>query len=165
MKKVFTLIIGSALLFRVLLAEATQSQQPKIKSFVQLCNQKNSSPAATRKTIDALLKKANTKNCQIASSKFKIITELDLSNNQISDVGPLASLINLKVLNLSNNQISDIEPLVGLSELSKLYLDENRINDIQPISKLKNLNTLTLKQNDIGSIPLFICSKEINLLY
>ncbi len=40
------------------------------------------------------------------------LTELFLSNNQISDLGPLSGLPNLTRLSLGGNQISDISPLV-----------------------------------------------------
>ena len=42
-----------------------------------------------------------------------LTTELDLDNNSISDISPLAGLTNLEILWLENNSISDISPLVA----------------------------------------------------
>ncbi len=42
------------------------------------------------------------------------LVELDLRDNQISDVSPLKNLINLTVLDISENQITDFSPIAGL---------------------------------------------------
>jgi internalin A len=80
-------------------------QQPKPKSFAGWCQQKESVPADTRQTIDVLLKKAGTKDCQKADTKLRNLTSLNLDNNQIIDVKPLAGLTNLTDLWLERNQI------------------------------------------------------------
>ena len=61
------------------------------------------------------------------------LTELNLSGNRISDIGPLAELRNLKALYLSYNRIVDITPLKGLTQLEKLYLNNNQIIDLKPL--------------------------------
>ena len=56
---------------------------------------------------------------------------LDLMMNQISDVGPLASLVNLNTLNLTYNSISDIQGLVdnsGLASGDFVHLSENPLS-------------------------------------
>ena len=45
------------------------------------------------------------------------LTELDLRNNQISDVTPLTQLVNLKKLRIKGNPISDMSPLLTLTDL------------------------------------------------
>jgi internalin A len=50
------------------------------------------------------------------------LTELDLHNNQISDITPLQSLTHLKKLDLRDNQISDHTPLLSLTNLTELKL-------------------------------------------
>ncbi|WP_448516679.1 leucine-rich repeat domain-containing protein, partial [Pseudothermotoga sp.] len=70
---------------------------------------------------------------------------LDLSNNQISDIGPLANLTNLKWLILNNNQVSDISPLVTNTGLGKGELVELRNNplDLSPGSDdMQNIEAL-----------------------
>jgi len=70
---------------------------------------------------------------------------LDLSNNHMSDIGPLANLTNLKWLILNNNQTSDISPLVNNAGLGNGEMVELRNNplDLSPGSDdMRNIETL-----------------------
>jgi len=70
---------------------------------------------------------------------------LDLSNNQIGDISPLANLTSLKWLILNNNQISDIGALVRNTGLGKGELVELRNNllDLSPGSDdMQNIESL-----------------------
>jgi internalin A len=85
--KVRFLMTGMTMMFAQPLLSSVASaspQQPKSKSFATWCRQRKSVPAATRHTIDILLKKAGTKDCQLADSKLKNLIFLDLRLNQIS---------------------------------------------------------------------------------
>ena len=67
------------------------------------------------------------------------LTMLRLDSNQISDVSPLASLINLYYLHLTGNQISDVSPLASLTNLTYLNLRSNQISDVSnDIQALRN---------------------------
>ena len=63
------------------------------------------------------------------------------------DISPIAGLINLEVLSLENNGISDIRPLAGLKKLQFLALTHNQIEDFSPLAGLTNLRTLWIKNN------------------
>jgi internalin A len=103
-----------------------------------------------RYTIEALLKVAQTDNCQSADSKLSSLTSLELrdgtySNNffypasvrgKIADLRPLAGFTNLRKLILKYNSISDLQPLTGLTKLTELDLSSNNISDLRPIAKL-----------------------------
>ena len=80
------------------------------------------------------------------------LADLDLSYNQISDVTPLAHLTELIYLDLSDNQISDTTPLAQLTQLTELELDRNQISDITPLAQLTQLTELTLWDNQISDI-------------
>ncbi|MBN1700151.1 MAG: leucine-rich repeat domain-containing protein [Spirochaetales bacterium] len=80
------------------------------------------------------------------------ITDLRLSYNQITDLGPLAGLKQLSVLYLGDNSISDLTPLSGLDGLTELYLFDNEIEDITPLELLRNLLLLQLGNNAISDI-------------
>ncbi|MDR1513237.1 MAG: leucine-rich repeat domain-containing protein [Propionibacteriaceae bacterium] len=63
---------------------------------------------------------------------------IDLADNDISDIGPIARLSQLPVhLDLSGNKIKDLSPLNGLST-SPAYIDlsYNEIEDIRPLAQL-----------------------------
>ena len=90
------------------------------------------------------------------------LAELDLSgevvedswrnSNSISDLSPLAGLVNLKVLDVYSNSVSDISALVGLTNLEVLILADNSISDISALAGLTNLRGLGLWSNSISDI-------------
>nr|WP_252192464.1 leucine-rich repeat domain-containing protein [Pseudoflavonifractor sp. MCC625] len=55
--------------------------------------------------------------------------------------------VNLKSLDLSENSITDLSPLAGLENLTYLELDRNNITDLAPLSGLTGLEHLNLYNN------------------
>ena len=78
------------------------------------------------------------------------LTELGLTNNQISNIKPLKNLTALTTLGLNSNQISDITSLANLTKLTELGLSDNRISDLKPVTKLIKLAELDISRNPIG---------------
>jgi len=84
---------------------------------------------------------------------FKL--ELDFSNKKITDAQLVELLANGEIpvevtnLKLNDNQISDITPLATLVNLVDLELHENRIDDITPLRGLRSLEKLTLERNPL----------------
>jgi len=103
---------------------------------------------------------------------------LDLSQNAITSVAPLASLTNLVYLDLGtgdltdgaepvdqdNNFITDISPLSGLTNLEYLNLGGNRsLTDISPLSGLAgNLQLLALAYSPISDFS--VLAQMTNLI-
>jgi Leucine-rich repeat (LRR) protein len=85
-------------------------------------------------------------------SIFSNLTQLYLKNNQILDLSPISSLMNLIKLDLTENHIDEISNLTTLTELTHLYLRKNHIIDISCVSALKNLKYLILSYNLIVDI-------------
>ncbi|MBO1059010.1 MAG: leucine-rich repeat domain-containing protein, partial [Dolichospermum sp. JUN01] len=141
---IFTLTLG----FYTPKVTAAPIKTPK--TFKEWCQQKASLPQETRRTVEALLKVAKTRNCSQANQTLTKLTTLDLSVNQISDIKPLSNLTNLTSLSLWGNQISDIKPLSNLTNLTTLYLWINKISDIKPLSNLTKLTNLYLGENKIS---------------
>lgn len=77
---------------------------------------------------------------------------LVLSYNNITDITPLAGLSDLLSLNLNSNNITDIAPLAVLTNLTRLYIGDNNITDITPIWGLSNMRILVLEYNKISDI-------------
>jgi internalin A len=152
MNKLIVLVSGLALLLQALPVMAAPPQPAKTKTFAQWCLKRNSVPAATKLTIDLLLKQAGTKNCQLANSKLNTLTELNLSEGRISDLKPISSLVELTSLTLYNNKISDLQPLSGLTKLIDLNLNLNKISNVKPLAGLSKLKTLYLQNNQISDI-------------
>ncbi|MDP4179949.1 MAG: leucine-rich repeat domain-containing protein [Bacillota bacterium] len=95
---------------------------------------------------------------------------LNVSNEDLSDCGPIESLqglqyfSNLEELYLNNQRIEDITPIGYLYKLKKLYLNNNRIKSIYPLRNLTDLETLNLQYNYIDDInPLSYLSGYSNL--
>ena len=70
----------------------------------------------------------------------------------LSDIAPLARLVNLKELHLERNTISDVTPLTGLTGLTKLHLYSNTISDLGPLTGLAKLEELLLGGNPISDL-------------
>ena len=88
-------------------------------------------------TVDVVIKTARRKyDYYKAEQILSNLTELNLENNQISDLTPLKSLTILTYLNLSHNQISDLRLLQSLTYLANLNLYNNQISDLTPLQSL-----------------------------
>ena len=81
-------------------------------------------------------------------------SRLDLRDNQISDISPIAGLTELRELEINRNTISDISPVRGLTNLTLLAFKGNQISDISPIAGLINLQGLYISDNPISDISL-----------
>ena len=75
-----------------------------------------------------------------------------LEGNPISDLSPLAGLVELRMLNMAVCRISDIRPLANLTRLESLRLHANQIEDIIPLTNLTTLTDLWLANNFISDV-------------
>ncbi len=94
------------------------------------------------------------------------LTWLHLIDNQISDLSPIAGLIELRELWARHNNISDISPVRGLTNLTHLEVDDNRVSDISPVRNLNHLVDLRINRNkisDLSPVAGLINLKELNV--
>ncbi len=123
------------------------------RTFADWCREKASLSPETKHTVEVLLEKAGTTECEAADRQLLSLTELTLDNNLIADIKPLASLTNLTRLSLHSNLIgNNIKPLASLTNLTLLSLDSNQISDTKPLASLTNLTLLSLETNQISDI-------------
>jgi Leucine-rich repeat (LRR) protein len=92
---------------------------------------------------------------------LKNLQQLMLSHNHIKVVSPLGNLVGLQYLDLNGNEIEDISALGGLVKLNTLYLSQNRVEDLGPVATLKNLWSLYLDGNKVSSLSAL---KDLKLL-
>ncbi|MEG4855838.1 CHAT domain-containing protein [Microcoleus sp. K1-B1] len=152
---------GLAVGATMLMGSAAAPNPQTFESFADFCTNKENLTPEARHTVEVLLSKAKTQECDRAQKTLTNLTELSLIRNQIVDIKPLSKLTNLRELNLSTNQITDVQPLSGLTNLRFLTLTSNQISDVKPLSGLTNLTLLYLADNQIVNIkPL---SKLTNL--
>ena len=74
------------------------------------------------------------------------------SGNQISDLSPLAGLINLRNLSLWGNPLSDLSPLRGLKNLTRLVFSRTQVSDLSPIAGLINLRVLDFNVANVSDL-------------
>ena len=81
-----------------------------------------------------------------------VLTTLNLSGRNISDLSGREYCTNMKNLELNNNNITDISPLASMKDISKLSLDNNQISDISALVHLTKIRSLSLANNIITDI-------------
>ncbi len=95
----------------------------------------------------------------------KAIMEIDLENNEISDLGPLKELKLIQSMNLAGNKIESIEALAELKGLQYLELSQNEVTDILPLKSMTNMRSLYLNENEITTLAPLAEMKKIWTLY
>lgn len=83
---------------------------------------------------------------------FQELKILVLSNNEISDMGPIGRLKMLRGLDLANNRIFEIKKIESQTALMWLSLGGNYISEIKELENLTNLVWLSLDTNQITEI-------------
>ncbi len=93
------------------------------------------------------------------------VQEIDLGNNEISDLSPIAELKLVQSLTLSRNKIESIAPLAKLERLQYLELSGNSVSDLSPLAKMTNMRSLYLSDNKITKIDVVKDLKKVWTLY
>src|SRR4028118_1516298 len=69
-------------------AKAAETRSGNMRrTFADWCRQKADLSPEAKRTVEVLLKEAGTTECDAANLKLSSLTELDLNNNQISEIG------------------------------------------------------------------------------
>jgi len=131
------------------MSEKQPNEPMSFSSFADWCRHIDSLSVSARHTVEVLLNKAGTDDPEAAQQILSSRTELDLGNNQITDISSLGSLTNLTRLNLGHNRITDISFLGSLTNLTTLHLANNKITDFSFLGSFTNLTTLYLGNNKI----------------
>ena len=90
----------------------------------------------------------------ISQIRFKKLIEINVANNEISDITPLNNMLlpYLEIINLSDNQIQNIQPVADLcsENLLEIYLHNNIIEDLGPFlnSHFDHLEILRVDNNE-----------------
>jgi internalin A len=77
---------------------------------------------------------------------------LDLQENEVTDLSPLAHLPRLRILRLRQNDLTTLHGLGELPALEVLQVDQNRLRDISALATQTTLTTLRMNRNDVTSL-------------
>ncbi len=92
------------------------------------------------------------------------LQSLDLSKNQIKSLAPLATNTVLQYLDLSFNQLRKIAPVAGLTNLATLLVAHNAIADVSPAFGLPRLHSLHFDGNRVSQLKGIAALKRLDLL-
>jgi len=166
--------LGGFLLILITLGlpQASLAQLPpnssSLKTFQDWCSNRQQLSADAKRTLDVLLQKVGTSNCDRANQMLAELQTLDLSTFLLSDLSPLQGLTHITGLKLRNNHISDLTPLQNLTNLEDLDLSYNKISDLSPLQSLTKLVRINLSYNQISDVSPLQSLKvlnEVNLNY
>ncbi|MEL6401915.1 MAG: leucine-rich repeat domain-containing protein [Cyanobacteria bacterium J06626_4] len=128
-------------------------------TFADLCRHKSGLTPAAQRTVDELLRDAETRKCDQAEAVLTGLTTLKFSITMsfwqrhqpkpIVDIAPLGSLTQL---DMGWNPITSAAPLSNLTQLTKLVLNHSQVSDVTPLANLTQLTELDLSGNPIGDI-------------
>jgi internalin A len=93
------------------------------------------------------------------------IVELNLKDNQLSDISILHSFLKIEKLYLGSNKLTDVSALNSLVSLTYLNLSNNQLSNISALSSLESLTNLNLKDNQLSDISILQSFKKIKKLY
>lgn len=110
-----------------------------------------SAPAVAQLTNLRSLTVDSAPNFEFESIRDADLSQLQIVNSELSDLGFLGSL-NLDRLWLPRNQIADLTPIASQNNLTFLDLSFNRVVDLSPLAGLLKLNELLLMNNLIEDL-------------
>ena len=92
------------------------------------------------------------------------LKRLILSNCGLTTASGLETAVGLEYLDLSQNTIRDLSPLANMTQLQDLYLNHNAINDLTQIAGLNTLARLDVSYNLLETLnPIFACPELMYL--
>lgn len=92
--------------------------------------------------------------------KLTGLKHLYLGKGKLSDLKPIANLVQLESLRVAYTEVSDLSPLEKLVKLDRVDLGHTHVRDLAPLANLVNLTELELDGDDITDLaPLAKCKK------
>ena len=90
---------------------------------------------------------------------------IDLEDNDIEDLTPLANLRLLQSINLADNRILSVKPLENLERVQYLELSNNQVKNIDSLANMTNMRSLYLSNNRIKHVDVLLRMPKVWTLY
>ena len=81
---------------------------------------------------------------------FSSVSYAAISNRQLTDLTPLASLRTLRRLHLEYAPVKDLTPVANLTNLQELWVRQTQVTDVTPLAGLTKLENLYLGGTPVG---------------
>ena len=91
-------------------------------------------------------------NAPITAEEMKGLRAIDLANKGVRDLTGLQFATNVTWLHLIDNQISDLSPIAGLMELREIWARGNVLSNLSPVRGLTNLTHLEFPGSPISDL-------------
>ncbi|TMW62139.1 hypothetical protein Poli38472_009632 [Pythium oligandrum] len=83
------------------------------------------------------------------------LEELNLSrNDSLRSLDPLQALVRVRVLDVSHTYVSQITCVSAMQALASLDISDTRVDTLAPLSELQHLHTVKIRQNRTNTIAL-----------
>ncbi|KAL8942029.1 MAG: hypothetical protein Q9211_001570 [Gyalolechia sp. 1 TL-2023] len=113
--------------------------------------------------IRLILRRNRIKAINFEACNLMRLTDLDLGQNEIAEVGGLAHLPALKRLDLSNNKLKKLSPFGAVPSLQDLRLANNQLHTLD-IGQLPNLRQLDIDKNSVAEISNLGSHRSLDIL-
>lgn len=118
---------------------------------------------------DALVLKLNGNHLTTVKkdsfAKMKSLKFLDISDNELTDIGEIGRLQSLVLLDLSKNRISRVDKLEKMRNLKRLLLARNSIQSVLLNSPVASLVLLDLRRNPLTTLDFGDMFPSVEELY
>lgn len=96
---------------------------------------------------------------------LKQLEKITFHNNNVTDISFAKNLTKLKVFGAENNGITSISALSNLTKLEEIWLQGNSITDISSLKKCVKVKKLSLSNNSIADISAVSGMKNLKEIY
>lgn len=124
------------------------------KDFIWYCESGEAS-AAQKRTVEALAEVVNLgpkASCKDIHARLKEKRFINIADQRISDLAPLAEFRQLESLNLAYNELTSATELDNLPELDQLIISHNRLTEMPKLVSSRKLTLLNVGFNPIATI-------------
>lgn len=106
-----------------------------------------------------------TEDTRITDKDMINITQLNLSNSEISNLSGMEYASNIDRLDLSNNNLQNINELSNMKKLQYLDISYNKLSDLTPLFELENLKeVISTNQKIIYPVQFIRGNGEVKVL-
>jgi Leucine-rich repeat (LRR) protein len=92
------------------------------------------------------------------------LQKLSLTGTRVAYLEPLSSLDKLRILDLESTPVSDLRPLASLDSLEELTLDDTQVKDLSPLAAIEKLKVLKLTNAPVRDVTPLAKLKNLVLL-